>query len=97
MSAILGFLGHDPFPISQTPGERLLQKRREQAWSIKQAARHLGVDPSTWRDWETGELILFRKHRTKVAEFLGLDLQRLADEMRTRWNGKHRRWERCKS
>ena len=54
---------------------------------------HLGVDPTAWGNWERGELILFREHRTNVAKLLGLDPQALADEMRARWNGKHRRWE----
>jgi transcriptional regulator with XRE-family HTH domain len=97
MPAILDFLGYHPFAAPTTVGERLLRKRREQAWSIKQAALHLGVGPSTWRDWEAGELILFRTHRTKVATLLDLDPQGLADEMGARWNGKHRRWEHCKS
>ncbi len=93
MPAVLGFLGYAPFPIPTTIGERLLQARREHGWSIREAALHLGVDPTTWRRWERGELILFRKHRTKVARLLGLDQQELNEEMRARWNGKHRRWE----
>jgi transcriptional regulator with XRE-family HTH domain len=93
MPAILEFLGYVPFPESTTLAAKLLKKRRQQGWSIREAALHLGVDPTTWRDWEAGELILFRKHRTKVAQLLGLDPQQLADEMRVRWNGKHRQWE----
>ena len=93
MPAILTFLGYDPFPAPTAVGERLLHARRKHGWSIKEAASHLGVDSTTWYDWERGELILFRKHRTKVATLLGLDRQELADEMRVRWNGKHRRWK----
>ena len=62
-------------------------------WSTSEAGRQLGVDRTTWQDWERGELILFRSHRTKVATLLGVDQKELADEMRSRWNGKHRRWE----
>ena len=94
MPAILAFLGYNPCPLPTTIGERLLHMRRKHGWSTSKAASHLGVDRTTWQDWERGELILFRKHRTKVAKLLGLDPQGLADEMRTRWNGKHRRWER---
>lgn len=36
------------------PG-RLLAKRRAMGWSIKKAARHLGVDEGTWGDWERGD------------------------------------------
>jgi transcriptional regulator with XRE-family HTH domain len=91
--AIVWFLGYDPFPEPKTVGERLLQKRREWGWSVRQAADCLGVDPTTWRDWEAGELILFREHRAKVAHLLGHDPQELDGEMRVRWNVKHRRWE----
>jgi transcriptional regulator with XRE-family HTH domain len=61
--AILGFLGYDPFPVPETVPERLFTFRRQRGWSIRQAAGHLRVDPTTWRDWERGELILFRKRR----------------------------------
>jgi DNA-binding XRE family transcriptional regulator len=90
---ILRFLNYDPFPPPATVGERLLRVRRQYGWSTSEAARQLGIDRTTWQDWERGELILFREHRLKVAELLGLDPQVLADEMRARWNGKHRRWE----
>jgi DNA-binding XRE family transcriptional regulator len=95
--AVLTFLGYDPIPPPETLAERLLQARRQCGWSTTEAARQLGVDRTTWQDWEHGELILFRKHRTRVATLLGLDPQELADQMRTRWNGKHRRWECSKS
>jgi transcriptional regulator with XRE-family HTH domain len=90
---LIAFLGYNPFPNPTTIGERLLQMRREQGWSIRQAAGHLRVDQCTWGDWERGELVLFREHRTKVAALLGLDLGEVSDEMGARWNGKHRRWE----
>jgi transcriptional regulator with XRE-family HTH domain len=90
MPAILAFLGYDPFPAPTAVGERLLHARRKHGWSIREAASHLGVDSTTWYDWERGELILFRKHRTKVATLLGLDRQELADEMPGRWNGERR-------
>jgi len=93
LPAILRFLGCDPFPMPTTLGARLLQARRKHGWSTSEAARQFGVDPSTWHNWEAGELILFREHRTKVAKLSGLDPQGLADEMLARWNGKHRRWE----
>lgn len=94
LPAVLCFLGYDPFSRPTTVGERLLCVRRRRGWSTSEAARQLGVDRTTWQDWEHGELILFRKHRTKVAMLLGLDQQGLNDEMRARWNGKHRRWDR---
>ena len=91
MPAILAFLGYDPFPPPETVAERLLQTRRKHGWSTDEAASQVGVDRTTWRDWERGQLVLFRKHRAKVAELLGLGSQFLFEQMRDRWNGKHRR------
>jgi len=93
MPPILSFLGYDPFPPPIAVGERLLQVRRRYGWSISEAACQLGVDRTTWQRWEQGEMILFRKHRNTVARLLGLDQRALDDEMRARWNGKHRQWE----
>jgi transcriptional regulator with XRE-family HTH domain len=66
---ILGFLGYDPFPEPETVSERLLAKRRTMGWSIRQAARELGVDPATWTDWEHGKIVLFRAHRVMIASW----------------------------
>ena len=96
LGRVLAFVGFDPFPPPTTIPEQLLHERRKHGWSTGEAGRQLGVDRTTWQDWERGELILYRKHRAKVAEFLGLDPEELADTMRARWNGKHRRWERNK-
>lgn len=46
--AIVQFLEYDPFPIPTTLPERLLAKRREMGWTIKDAAEAAGVDPGTW-------------------------------------------------
>jgi hypothetical protein len=45
-------------PPAPTPHERLVTKRLERGWSRKVAARHLGIDVSTLRDWEQGKIIL---------------------------------------
>ena len=52
--AILQFLGYEPFPESKTLPERMLARRRAIGWSIKEAARQLGVDEGTWGVWERG-------------------------------------------
>jgi transcriptional regulator with XRE-family HTH domain len=72
-------------------GERPHRCRRERGWSIREAARQLGVDPTAWGDWERGKLILFRKHRMAVAQLLGLNEPELDREMGARWNMKHPR------
>lgn len=68
--AILEFLGYDPFSAPETIPNRLLAKRRQMGWTIKQAAAAVGVDPSTWGNWELGGTIQLRKHREAIAELL---------------------------
>lgn len=87
--AVLAFLGYDPFPAPKTLPERLLAKRRTMGWSIREAARQLGIEPSTWADWEHGKTILFRKHRTLVAQLLGMLVDEVDQEMGTRWVRSH--------
>lgn len=87
--AILRFLGYYPYPEPQTIPERLLFLRRQNGWTIAEAARKLGVDPSTWGDWERGETILLRRHREQVAELLGLAVKAVHQEMSDRWNRAH--------
>ena len=87
--AILRFLGYDPFPQPRSLRELLLAKRRAMGWSIKEAARQLGVDPRTWRDWERGKTILYRKHRVLVARLVGLLVGEVDQEMGARWDRSH--------
>jgi len=54
MSAIIRSLGYDPFPEPKSIAERLLAKRRAMGWSIKEAARQLGVGEGTWEARERG-------------------------------------------
>lgn len=80
MPALIQFLGYDPFPEPTTVPERLLAKRRAMGWSIRKAARQLGVDPGAFRDWEQGGVILYRAHRELVARLLGFSNEvRLVD------------------
>ncbi len=55
MPAIIGFLGYNPLPEADTLGERLVRHRTSLGLSQKEAARRLGVDPSTLARWERGE------------------------------------------
>ncbi len=89
--AIVQFLGYDPFLKSKTLSQHLLAKRREMGWSITEAARVLGVDPTTWRNWECGQTILYRQHRIQVARLLDLSADVLDQEMALRWNRSHQR------
>jgi DNA-binding XRE family transcriptional regulator len=53
--ALFAFLGYDPFPVPISIPEKIAAKRRELGWSIKEAARQLGVDEGTFARWESGE------------------------------------------
>ena len=91
MPVIIRFLGYDPFPEPKNIPERLLAKRRTMGWSIKEAARQLGVDEGTWRNWEHGGgVILYRNHRLLVARLLDLPEGEVNQDMRVRWNRLHK-------
>jgi transcriptional regulator with XRE-family HTH domain len=87
--AIIKFLDYDPFPDSKTLPERLLAKRREMGWSIKDAAASIGVDPGTWANWEQGNVVLHLRHRELIARLLDLCLTALNQEMTAQWNQLH--------
>ena len=70
--AILEFLGYDPFVEPGSIPDRLRAMRRRSGWSIRRAAAHVGLDPTTWGAWERGKAILSRSHRVLVARLLGL-------------------------
>jgi transcriptional regulator with XRE-family HTH domain len=55
MPAVIEFLGYDPLPAPTTVGERIVRRRTALGMSQKDAARTLGVDPSTLARWERGE------------------------------------------
>jgi transcriptional regulator with XRE-family HTH domain len=88
--AVLDFLGYDPFPAPKSIPEWLLAKRRARGWSIREAAKWLGVDPTTWGDWERGKTILFRAHRTLVAHLLALPKGEVDQAMAARWAQSHK-------
>ena len=51
---IIDFLGYYPFTAPQTPGRRLLVKRRSLGLSQKLMAKRLSVDEATLARWEMG-------------------------------------------
>ena len=89
MPALLRFLGYDPSPEPRTLSERLLAKRRTMGWSIREAARKLGVDPGTWSDWEQGTVIVYRTYRVLVARLLGLAEGEVDQDMGASWIRSH--------
>lgn len=67
--AIVAFLGCDPFPPPASMPEQLAALRRKNGWTIKQAARQLGIDASTWGRWDSAG-IPGKRHRGIVAAFI---------------------------
>jgi len=90
MPAIIRFLDYDPFLEPKNIPERLLAKRRAMGWSIKGAARQLGVHEGTWGEWEQGGVILYRTHRLLVARLLDLPEGEVDQDMGVRWNRLHK-------
>ena len=69
MAGIIEFLGYDPCTPFPTLSDRMRAVRRSQGWTVKEAARQLGVDAGTWGRWEkTG--IPWKRHREMVEAFL---------------------------
>lgn len=89
IAAVLRFLGYNPFPEPAGIPERLLAKRRATGWSIREAAAELGVDPTTWGEWEHGRVILFRAHRILVARLLDLSEVQVDQAMARCWARTH--------
>jgi DNA-binding XRE family transcriptional regulator len=69
--SILRFLGYDPYPQPVTLRERMLAKRRAMGWTIREAADHLGVDESTWGEWERTGKVQWERYRRLLGSFLG--------------------------
>ena len=55
MPAIIEFLGYNPLPPATTLAERLVRGRTSLGLTQKEAARRMGVDPTTLARWERGE------------------------------------------
>jgi len=83
---IVRFLGYDPFPQPETLPQRLLAKRREMGWSVREAAKAIGVDPCTWGNWERGQTVLYRQHQAHIARFLDLPADALDQEVTSNSN-----------
>jgi transcriptional regulator with XRE-family HTH domain len=61
MPAIIHFLGYDPTPEPTTLPERMRDYRRKNGLTIKEAAHRMGVDESSWGQWERTGLIPWKR------------------------------------
>jgi transcriptional regulator with XRE-family HTH domain len=67
--AILALLGYDPHAEPRTLAERLVSIRRRKGWTVRTAARAIGVDEETWRRWEAGRAPA-PMHQNALTKFL---------------------------
>jgi len=74
MPAVIAFLGYNPLPEANGWGERLVRRRTSLGLSQKEAARRLGVDPSTLARWERGEREPAGALLNRVERFLNEDV-----------------------
>jgi site-specific DNA recombinase len=70
MPVIIEFLGYNPLPEATTLAEQLIRARFSRGLNQKEAAKQMGVDPSTLARWERGEHTPTGKHEPGVQEFL---------------------------
>lgn len=68
---LVGFLGYDPTPPAQSPGECLRAARRQRGLSIKALARKLLCDEGTVASWEADRAAPDRDHQRSLDRVLG--------------------------
>jgi len=68
--AAIAFLGYDWRESDGTLGGRLRLARTAHGLTIRELAAHLGVDPSTLRDWEANVHVPSDRHRAEVNKWL---------------------------
>jgi transcriptional regulator with XRE-family HTH domain len=65
---IIEFLEYVPWTEATSLAEELLQFRRLNGWSIRQASAALNVDQGTWGRWEEGMEPKHGSHKQLLAE-----------------------------
>ena len=68
---LVAFLGYDPTPLPETPGERLRVARRQLGLSVKALARALPCDEETAAKWETDKALPCPDHQRALDQLLG--------------------------
>jgi transcriptional regulator with XRE-family HTH domain len=68
--AILTFLGYNPLPKPETLSGRLQAARRLNGWTSRDAGQAVGVNGSTWDEWEQRGYIPKARYRLKVEAIL---------------------------
>jgi DNA-binding XRE family transcriptional regulator len=68
---VVAFLGYDPLPVGDGLSERLKRARWLKGLTIKEAAKLVGVNESTFGDWEIGKSAP-SLHGSEIARFLAI-------------------------
>lgn len=84
MPAIIDFLGYVPIEVDSDFCELLLAYRAIHGYTQKEAARTVGVDPTTWRNWENGSTSPRNLRRKSIAGQIIKDVRRHAGAPRLR-------------
>ncbi|MBL0142057.1 MAG: transcriptional regulator [Betaproteobacteria bacterium] len=72
VAALVHWLGYDPLPAPTTLRERMHAARRENGWTVREAAIRLGVDPATWGSWERSSRVPWKNYEDRLKAFLSV-------------------------
>ena len=70
MPAIISFLGYNPLPEVEGLGGRLVRQRTSLGLTQSEAAKLIGIDPSTLARWERGEKAPTGLLQARIERFL---------------------------
>ncbi len=96
MPSIISFLDYLPFPLGETFPEKLKTFRMIEGLSQEEAARRLGVDPTTVRKWEAGLSRPSQGLETRALKIIHIALgevcqnQNRVKDLKDRQNDSHR-------
>ena len=85
LQRIIRLLGYDPVPPWDDNSGASPRQASEAGMGQRELAMHLKVDPKTILYWEQGGTIGQRRHRLRVAQFLGLPVVEFQEAMREGW------------
>ena len=67
--AVIKFIGTDPHPEPKTLCERMAATRRAMGWSMRAAARTVGIDEGTWRSLESQKRSVSAQVRASIEQY----------------------------
>lgn len=70
LAVLIRWLGYDPLPAPVTLQEHMQATRRVRGWTVREAAKQLGVDPATWSIWERSGRVPWKVYQRRLEAFL---------------------------